>query len=75
MWERTLSYVVGAFGLVAGLAWNEAIRALIDHLVPLQKDSIPIKFLYALVMTVVLVIVTAYLVRLFNRTNDDGSQK
>ena len=25
--ERVLGYMVGAFGLVAGLAWNEAIQA------------------------------------------------
>ena len=69
--ERTLSYIVGAFGLVAGLAWNEAIKALIDHLLPLKRDSVFVKFIYALVMTIVLVIVAAYLMKLFAKKEEE----
>ena len=28
--ERTMGYIVGALGLVAGLAWNDAIKSLIE---------------------------------------------
>lgn len=44
---RTLGYVSAALGLVAGLAWNDAIRAAIETIFPLSKDTIMVKFLYA----------------------------
>jgi hypothetical protein len=28
--EQTVNYILAAFGFVAGLAWNEAIKSLID---------------------------------------------
>ena len=33
--ERTLGFITGGLGLVAGLAWNDAIKALIDYHVAL----------------------------------------
>ena len=30
MREKALTYIGGAFGLVAGLAWNDAIKELIQ---------------------------------------------
>ena len=29
--EHTLGYIVAALGLVAGLAWNEAVKSLIEY--------------------------------------------
>ena len=34
MRERTAGYMVTALGIVAGLVWNEAIKALIDFIYP-----------------------------------------
>ncbi|MDQ5931810.1 MAG: hypothetical protein QG607_512, partial [Patescibacteria group bacterium] len=48
---------------VAGLAWNEAIKALIDYVYPLSGSGLRVKFLYAVVLTVVIVIVSMYIVR------------
>lgn len=62
---RTLSYITAGFGLVAGLAWNDAIGSLIEFIFPLQRSSVLMKFLYAVVITGVLVAVTFYLARLF----------
>ncbi len=67
--ERTLGYVVGAFGLVAGLAWNDAIRDLIAYLFPLPENTLPAKFLYAAIISVVAVIITVYISRLLQRFN------
>lgn len=69
--SRTIGYIVGALGLVAGLAWNEAIRQLIDVIFPLAKNSIWIKFVYAIIITAVVVWVSMYLVRL----GDDSERK
>ncbi len=60
---RAVAYIGGAFGLVAGLAWNEAITTLIDSLFPLAKDGVWVKFLYALILTIVVVLVVKQLER------------
>lgn len=62
--KQTISYVVASLGLIAGLAWNEAIKSLIEHLFPLNKNSVIIKFIYAGLITIVIVLITVYLVRL-----------
>ena len=60
--ERVWGYLVGALGLVAGIAWNDAVRALIDTLFPVAKDGIAMKFAYAAIVTLVIIIVTFYLI-------------
>ena len=65
--NRTLGYVTAAFGLVAGLAWNEAIKSLIEFLFPFNAGSILAKFIYALVLTIVLVVITYYLSKVLKR--------
>jgi hypothetical protein len=63
--KRITGYIVAAFGLVAGLAWNEAIKALIEYFFPMNQNALWVKFVYAILITLVLVIVTLYLTRLF----------
>ncbi len=61
MKNQTISYIAGALGLVAGLAWNDAVKALIESLFPLDKSSVWIKFIYAVLVTIVVVILTSYI--------------
>ena len=68
--ERTLAYVVAALGLVAGLAWNEAINTLIAQFFPLSKDTLIAKFVYAGVITIIVVTVSSTLVRVLGRPED-----
>jgi len=65
--EKMVGFLTGAFGLVAGLAWNDAIKALIEYFFPLDKNSLTAKFVYATVLTIVLVVVTIYLVKFFKK--------
>ena len=58
--ERTISYILTAFSLVAGLAWNEAIKTFIEYLFPMNKNSIFAKFIYAFLITFVVVFITIY---------------
>jgi len=67
--ERTVGYITAALGLVAGLAWNDAIKALIEYLFPLDNGSLPAKFIYAALVTVAVVLLTVYITRL-TRKND-----
>jgi ribose/xylose/arabinose/galactoside ABC-type transport system permease subunit len=62
--EKSIGYILAALGLVAGLSWNEAIKALIDQFFPSLGSGVLVKFIYAIVITVIIVIITVYLLRL-----------
>lgn len=70
--QRTSGYIIAAFGLVAGLAWNDAIQSLISQLFPLANDSVLAKFIYAVIITIVVVIVSSYFVRLLEDRNEEN---
>jgi len=65
--ERTFGYIVASFGLVAGLAWNEAIKAFIESFFPAQSDTLKAKFIYAIAITIVLVFVSLYVSKIFKK--------
>jgi len=69
--EKTLGYILAAFGLVAGLAWNEAIKSSIEYLFPAQGNNIWAKFGYAVILTVFLVVLGVYLAKLFSKGADN----
>ncbi len=62
--QKTIGYILAAFGLVTALAWNEAIKGLIEYFFLISKNTILVKFIYAVVMTFVVVIISIYLTRL-----------
>ena len=61
--RKTMTYIAAALGLVVGLAWNEAIKAVIEYLFPLGQNTMTAKIIYALSMTMILVFVTVYILR------------
>lgn len=63
--SNILTYMGGAFSLVAGLAWNDAIKELIQYAFPLATDTLAAKFIYAGIITVVVVIIITYLEKVF----------
>ncbi|MDQ3018543.1 MAG: DUF5654 family protein [bacterium] len=62
---QSATLVNSAFALVAALAWNEAIKAVIDQFVP-QASAIFSKFLYAFVLTLIVVIISMRLTKIIN---------
>ena len=64
--ERTTGYLTAALGLVAALAWNDAITGLIEHLFPLSRGTVTAKFVYALILTVIVVLFTTYFISLMS---------
>lgn len=72
--EKTLGFIVTAFGLVAGLAWNEAIQSLIKSFFTIDKDSIWAKFIYAILMTLILVFITIFLTRFFGKDSEENKK-
>lgn len=61
--KQSIGYVLTALGLVAGLAWNDAIKALIERLVPIGTQTIVLKFVYALAITAIVVFISYVLTR------------
>jgi len=61
--EKTSGYILAAFGFVVGLAWNDAVKTLIEYLFPLNKDNVLIKFIYALIITILVVVITILLTK------------
>ena len=60
--NRIAAYLTAAFGLVAGLAWNDAIKSLIAYWFPAEVNTIMIKFLYAIGITIVFVLVSILII-------------
>jgi uncharacterized membrane protein len=58
--SRTVGYIVGAFGLVAGLAWNDAVKSAIEHFYKVDGSGVGVRFLYAIAITIMVVIVSYY---------------
>lgn len=69
--EKTLSYIIAALGLVAGLAWNEAIKALIEYFFPMSANTILAKCVYAVIITSVVVFASLYNARLLKKKEVD----
>lgn len=72
--EKTVGYIVAGLSVVAGLAWNEAIKSFIEEFFPLSSDTVKAKFIYALVVTSAIAVVSFYLVRIF-RTGKGSGEK
>jgi len=56
--KQTAGYLISAFGIVAGLAWNDAVKTLIEYFYPASQNTLLAKFLYAVVITAVVVFVS-----------------
>lgn len=61
--DQTAGYLTAALGLVAGLAWNDAIKSLIEVIFPFSSSGILAKFLYAILITLVVVLLSRYLLK------------
>jgi len=68
---KMLGYIVGALGLVAGLAWNDAIKSLIEYFWPNQQNSVLAKVIYASIITVIVVILSLIISKVFTKKTKD----
>ncbi len=63
--EKTATYITAGLGLVVGLAWNDAIKALIEFAFPATvANGIIAKFGYAAILTLIVVLLSTYLFRI-----------
>lgn len=61
---RVLSLVTSALGLVAALAWNEAVLAFFKEYAPSGTESMRAKFLYAVIVSLIVIVITVNLSKL-----------
>jgi len=59
--EKMVTFILAGFGLVASLAWNEAIKSLVDTLLPQKTSALIGKFVYAILITFIVVLISRYL--------------
>ena len=65
--DKITTYLIAAFGLVAGLAWNDAIKSSIEFFIPLQGNRLLMKFGYAILITFIFAILTVYILKLIKK--------
>jgi len=58
--EKMITLILAGFGLVAALAWNDAIQTLFRILFP-KSDGVVGKFIYAVLVTLIVVFITVQL--------------
>jgi hypothetical protein len=61
---RTVGFIATSLGLVVGLAWNDAVRTSIEFVFPFKGDTIIVKFIYAILLTLIVVTIIIILMRL-----------
>ena len=65
-----LTLATAGFGLVAALAWNDAIQAFVNKYLSFDGSGIVSKFFYAVLITVIAVVVTVNLSRVKEHFED-----
>ena len=72
--DKLAALIAAAFGLVAALAWNGAIRAIFTELFG-EADNITALVIYAVVVTIIAVLATILIARAVKKAkkeNGDG---
>jgi isocitrate/isopropylmalate dehydrogenase len=68
--DKIAALITAAFGLVAALAWNGAIRAIFEAVFG-SADNITAMLIYAVVVTIIAVLVTIWIARATKRAKGE----
>ncbi len=68
--EKLAALITAAFGLVAALAWNGAIRAIFERIFGTAEDMVPM-IIYAVVVTLIAVLATIWIARAAKRAKGE----
>jgi hypothetical protein len=71
--EKLSGLVTAGLGLVAALAWNDAIQGLFK-LIFGEQSNLLAKFLYALIITILIVLLTINFGRVINKIKERAKQ-
>ncbi|MBT4174451.1 hypothetical protein HOC80_03235 [archaeon] len=67
--DKLVALTTAAFGLVAALAWNDTIKAIFATVFG-EQSNVPAMIVYAVVVTIMAVIVTVYIARIEAKTKN-----
>jgi hypothetical protein len=70
--QTMITLAAASLGLVAALAWNEAIKALIKRVLG-EDDSLAGLFIYAIIATVIAIVVLLILARAAARVGGEAA--
>lgn len=73
--KTMIQLATAGFGLVAALAWNSAIQAIIAKVFPGDKSSIASQIFYAAIITFVAVFVTYTLGKAVQEESEEEAKK
>jgi len=74
--EKVVTLMTGAMGLVAALAWNDAIRKLFERVFGTQgSGDVTAMFIYAAIVTTAVVVVTYRLTRIVEKMRKKEKEK
>ena len=71
--DKIAALLTAAFGLVAALAWNGAIRAIFERVFG-SADNIPAMIVYAVIVTVIAVLVIIWIARVVTRAKSEKDE-
>ncbi len=71
IFQSLIALASGALGLVAALAWNEAIKATIKKIFG-EDDSLAGMYVYAVTATIIAVIVVLFLTKLASKVGGEA---
>jgi len=70
--DKLSQLVTAGFGLVAALAWNSAIQDLFKKVrIFGEPDTLLVKFIYAFIITIIVVVITFAISRSINAIKED----
>ena len=72
--DKLAALITAAFGLVAALAWNGAIRAIFAEIFD-DPDNITALVVYAVVVTLIAVLVTIWVARSVKAAKGDKDEE
>lgn len=61
--EQIAALMTAAFGLIAALAWNEAIKTLVAQFFDSEDGQLMGLFVYAIIVTIIAVVATIVIAR------------
>ncbi len=67
--QKTTELATAGFGFVAALAWNDAIQSLVVQIFG-EQSRILAKFIYAIILTAAVVLITTQLGRMAARLKE-----
>ena len=72
--DKLAALIAAAFGLVAALAWNGAIRAIFTEIFG-EADNIAALVIYAVVVTLIAVFATIWIARAVKGAKENGDEE